>query len=1115
VIYDYFYDAQKKHYTLIEKLPGGRMVESVINLNGETVERYENGKLMTKTVIDGNRRITTNEQGQKTIREYDAFKNLIKITKPDDTTESWRYNAQGDVTLYTDVNGVQTESVYENGHLIRRIEAKGTPAERITEYDYDEWANRTVIRQPATQTAAESVRTYTYDALGNTQSYTDAEGNTTTYHDHDALGNAARVVDPQNHTWRSEYDPAGNLLKSYTPQGWAADPKRFTRYDYDKDGRLVQVTTPAGQSTRYSYDARNHVRSVTDPNGKTTLTERNYAGQVIRHQDPTGKKVQLTYDTRGRLKTQVDGRNNTITLNYIEDGSMPSSRPATIDYPTFQRRFEYDTSQRVKRIVDEADGQSRVSAEFTYTKTGQRESVIDAEGKTTNYHYDLLGRLEKIIDPKAQTTRFEYDSRDNLTAVIDPKGSRTQYHYDRDNRQTQEIRPMGEQYSFHYDSRGALEWMTDPKGNKTVYDYTPDGQLEQQVRYAAGQLQQPETTITYAYHRSGQLASYSDGTHGASYAYTATGQLQSETTQFGPFSKSVAYGYHDNGDLKHYTDPEGRTLEYHYDANRQLEAITLPNVGLYTVNSHRWFAPEQVTLPGGSVQKRSYDGFMQLTGIEVKDPGQNRQMHYQYAYDKVGNITGKATEHGAYVYQYDDLYRLIEAQNPNSDTETFTYDPVGNRLTTQASPTPWIYNANHALQSRPEAISYGYDANGSTTQIIRNGQTTHLIYNAANRLAEIKDHANQSVATYRYDPFGRRISKTVHGDTTYFLYSPQGLIGEYTATGSLIRGYGYKPGGHWMTDPLYLKTGNAREQHYFYQNDHLGTPQKLMSTTGAIVWDARYEAFGKATPAPLFPEVSPEHNPLRFAGQYHDPETGWHYNWHRYYAPELGRYITSDPIGLEGGLNTYAYVGGNPLRLIDPHGLSFWESTQQAACRAAVTILGTAAYGVSGMVAGCAAGGLAGAGNGAIICLPSGPGAGVCATGGAIAGCAGVGLAGGVVGAQYGFEQGQQAADNVCTTEDDECSKLYSKIDSLVNELKRRYYELLEDKRGLPASGPMSILGHQQQFRNKQTQLRNLLNQADTKGCKAYNTEAWHWATIPTPAPLPKISSSGGGICNG
>jgi RHS repeat-associated protein len=128
-----------------------------------------------------------------------------------------------------------------------------------------------------------------------------------------------------------------------------------------------------------------------------------------------------------------------------------------------------------------------------------------------------------------------------------------------------------------------------------------------------------------------------------------------------------------------------------------------------------------------------------------------------------------------------------------------------------------------------------------------------------------------------------------------------------------------------MTDPLYLKTGNAREQHYFYQNDHLGTPQKLMSTTGAIVWDARYEAFGQATPIPLLPGVQSVDNPLRFAGQYHDPETSWHYNWHRYYSPELGRYITSDPIGLQGGLNTYAYVGGNPISRVDAYGLKWYE----------------------------------------------------------------------------------------------------------------------------------------------------------------------------------------------
>ena len=146
--------------------------------------------------------------------------------------------------------------------------------------------------------------------------------------------------------------------------------------------------------------------------------------------------------------------------------------------------------------------------------------------------------------------------------------------------------------------------------------------------------------------------------------------------------------------------------------------------------------------------------------------------------------------------------------------------------------------------------------------------------------------------------------------------TPQGLSGEYTETGELIRGYGYRPNSYWTTNPLYLKTGSEREQRYFYQNDHLGTPQKLLSTTGETVWDARYAAFGKA-----YIKANKIENPLRFAGQYHDTETNLYYNYHRYYSPELGRYITSDPIGLDGGLNTYAYVGGRPLGSVDPRGL--------------------------------------------------------------------------------------------------------------------------------------------------------------------------------------------------
>ncbi|MDZ7684428.1 MAG: RHS repeat-associated core domain-containing protein [Gammaproteobacteria bacterium] len=85
-----------------------------------------------------------------------------------------------------------------------------------------------------------------------------------------------------------------------------------------------------------------------------------------------------------------------------------------------------------------------------------------------------------------------------------------------------------------------------------------------------------------------------------------------------------------------------------------------------------------------------------------------------------------------------------------------------------------------------------------------------------------------------------------------------------------------------------------------YQTDHLGTPQKLITKSGQVVWQGQYEAFGKVTET-----INTIDNPLRFPGQYADDETGFYYNLHRFYSPLSGRYISVDPLGLRGGLNVY------------------------------------------------------------------------------------------------------------------------------------------------------------------------------------------------------------------
>ena len=180
------------------------------------------------------------------------------------------------------------------------------------------------------------------------------------------------------------------------------------------------------------------------------------------------------------------------------------------------------------------------------------------------------------------------------------------------------------------------------------------------------------------------------------------------------------------------------------------------------------------------------------------------------------------------------------------------------------------------------------------------------------------------IASYYYDPFGRRLWKEVAGVRTYFHYSDEGLIGEYDSTGNEIKTYGYKPGSTWTTDPLFMKEGSS---YYFYQNDHLGTPQKMTAVNGAVVWAAKYSSFGEAS----VDAASTVTNNLRVPGQYYDGETGLHYNYHRYYDPETGRYLKPDPLGLRGGLNLFQYALSNPIVKYDQYGLAV--TTVDAFCR--------------------------------------------------------------------------------------------------------------------------------------------------------------------------------------
>jgi RHS repeat-associated protein len=213
--------------------------------------------------------------------------------------------------------------------------------------------------------------------------------------------------------------------------------------------------------------------------------------------------------------------------------------------------------------------------------------------------------------------------------------------------------------------------------------------------------------------------------------------------------------------------------------------------------------------------------------------------------------------------------------------------------------------ANTNKLSSANGLSYGFDNNGNTTA---EGART-FTYNQNQRLIRVVD-GSTTKGEYTYNGNGQRVKKTVNGVTTVFHYSLSGqLIAESDSAGSVTSEYVYLNG-----QPLTKIEGNSV---YYYHNDHLGTPQKMTDSAGAVVWSADYKPFGEATIT-----VSTITNNLRFPGQYYDTETGLNYNYFRDYNPVIGRYVQADPIGNMSGQNhLFVYVGNNPIRLTDPQGL--------------------------------------------------------------------------------------------------------------------------------------------------------------------------------------------------
>jgi RHS repeat-associated protein len=260
------------------------------------------------------------------------------------------------------------------------------------------------------------------------------------------------------------------------------------------------------------------------------------------------------------------------------------------------------------------------------------------------------------------------------------------------------------------------------------------------------------------------------------------------------------------------------------------------------------------------------------------------------------------TKAGVTKYRYDPCHRVVEETVPGGPSRHFEYDAAGN-LVLQPGLTEVVMDKGNRIH---EANGDHFTYNDRDHISLRQGPsgTTRYEYNDLDML--IQCHVNGEQWTASYDAYCRRVKKTWRGQTTTYYWDDVRLAAEVRHHGSL-RLYLYADEvalvPFMFVEYSSLDSAPESGQCYYIFTNQIGVPMRVEDDTGKPCWSARIDPYGQAHVAP----ESTLEMPLRFPGHFHDQETGLHYNRFRYFSPELGRFLQSDPVGLEGGINLYAY----------------------------------------------------------------------------------------------------------------------------------------------------------------------------------------------------------------
>lgn len=817
----------------------------------------------------------------------------------------------GRITSWTDTNGSGFDYVYDEQD--RCTYQSGTNGHLETTFTWDGFDPATRLRM----TSLTSGLGHTERHLVNDRSQVVAEIDpmgAVTHFEYDRYNRLLSRTDPLGHVSRADFDERGRVTEMERPDGrqvrveyneiglpvrTVGTDGNVRRQEFDTNGNRTSVTEPSGATTRFTYDETGIVTSVTDALGNTSTIVSDKAGLPLDITDPLGATTHYERDAFGRAVSITDPLGAVTRLDWTVEGQLA-------------RRFEADGSEQ----------------SWTYDGEGNCVAHVDALGGVTTFEYSDFDVLTARTGPDGFRYAFSYDTDLHLTQVTNPQGLTWDYGYDPVGRVTAETDFGDRTLTYGRDAAGRLASRTDVLGQTIRYERD---ELDRVVRKdAAGAV------TTFAYDSGDQLAEAVSLDATLTRLRDRYGRLKSETVN----GRTTAFAHDELGRRTGRTTPTGAVSNWTYDAVGSRTSLT--GSGLPIAFGYDAVGQEITRRIGDTVTLSSrYDHGGRLTTQHVTRAGHSIQRR-DYTYRADGNPTGLDDQlAGAKSFELDAVGR-VTAVRAEGWTERYTYDEAGNQTTAS---WPSTHPGQDAVGPREYAgttitragrMRYDHDALGRVTLRRRNrlsGKTDTWRYDwdAEDRLRGVTT-PDGAVWRYAYDALGRRTSKqrlaadgTTVLEQVLFTWDGTTLCEQRTESPDLSHAV-VLTWDHKGLQPLaqrerLLDRDSAQEvidaRFFAIVTDLVGAPAELIDESGALAWRTRTTVWGTTTWA----STSKAYTPLRFPGQYFDPESGLHYNYFRHYDPETARYLSYDPLGLGPAPNPAAYVP-NPHTWVDPMGLA-------------------------------------------------------------------------------------------------------------------------------------------------------------------------------------------------